>query len=558
VKRFFLIAALFATCAFLALFLIAPLSGVVIAGLRWELFCETWSHPVYQRGLFNALAIGIVSTALTLLIALPLALLIQRCRFAGKRIGEALLMAPLILPPFVGAIGITQVFGRFGMLNAILLKVGVCEPGAPIDWLGNYRFAAVCALEALHLYPIFYLTIAASLSRLDPALIQSARSLGASRWLVLRRIVLPLIKPGLLGGGLIVFVWSFTELGTPLMLGYERVTPVQIFNGLADLGGNPVPFALVVVLLALSLGLSWLAQSLLGRSQQWSSGRESSAVERPLGTLATVAAWLVLGGVIAGAILPHASVVLVALAKTWYGTVLPEAYTLAHFDQALRHESVVPGIRNSVIYSSLATVLALIIGGFIAWVSARWRPRGWRVLDALAMAPLAIPGVILAFAYLAFVSRFTWLREWLDPTRNPTILLAIAYAVRRLPHVVRAAHASLSQAPLVLEEAAASLGAGAAYRFRRITIPLIASGLIAGAVMTFSFSMLEVSDSLVLAQKHEFFPITKVIYELVTIIGPGPSLACAFATWAMAFLAAALCAGSLLIGRRGGGMLGEQ
>jgi iron(III) transport system permease protein len=165
------------------------------------------------------------------------------------------------------------------------------------------------------------------------------------------------------------------------------------------------------------------------------------------------------------------------------------------------------------------------------------------------MLPLAIPGVILAFGYLVMVMGIPSLRALFDPIRDPTAILIIAYAVRRLPHVVRAGAAGLAQVPPVYEEAAASLGAGLAQRLRRITFPLIAGSLAAGALLTFSFSMLEVSDSLILAQRHDAYPITKVLFELVNILGQGPAIACAFAVWAMLFLASCLWLSSAVLGR---------
>jgi iron(III) transport system permease protein len=538
--------ALFATAAFLMVFLLLPLFTVLAAGLRWGSLVETIFHPVYQRGFINSVVIGFVVTALSTCVALPLAAATTRYQFSGKRLAEVLLLSPMILPPFVGAIGVSQLFGQFGMVNSALIECGWIAPEQAIDWLGRYRFAAVCALETLHLFPILYLLLAASFARIDAGLIEAAQGLGAGRLRRWKSIVVPLLRPGLAAGILLVFVWSFTELGTPLMLGYDRVTPVQIFSGLADVHFNPTPFSLVVIMLVISAVLSFAAHR-FARGHFNNAAKEGGGPARVrLTGMRAVALWFALALVIVPAILPHIAVVLVAVAKCWYATALPASWTAEHIHQAMRHPQVIPGIRNSLAYAGMATVIALIIGTWIAWMSTRWKPVGWRALDALAMLPLAIPGIILAFGYLGMTTRFAVLKEWLDPLRDPTVLLIIAYAVRRLPHVVRASAAGLNQAPVIYEEAAASLGAGPFTRFRRITVPLIASSLLAGAVLTFSFSMLEVSDSLILAQKREFFPVTKVIFELVQIIGPGPAIACAFSVWAMLFLAAAFSAAALL------------
>jgi iron(III) transport system permease protein len=535
---------------FFAVFLLLPLGISVAQGLSPSVLAAALAHPLYRQGLLNAGAIALVSTLLTMLIALPLAWIGARYRFPGQRWLEPLALAPLILPPFVGAIGFAQLFGQFGAVNSLLATMGMITAGQGPDWLGDHRFAAVCVLEALHLYPILYLTTAASLARLDPSLIEAAQHLGAGPWTRFTRVVLPQIRPGVFGGGIVVLVWSFTELGTPLMLGYDRATPVQIYHGLSELGTNPLPFALVVILLVVSLALYLVARLVFLRRHDELVGRHAGAwVPRPLRGWRGVLAAMAVAAIVVCAAAPHAAVALIAVSGSWYGTVLPESLTLRHVERALAHPSVVPGVINSLIYAGGATLLALVIGTFIAWIGTRWRPRGWQLLDGLAMLPLAIPGVILAFGYLVMVMGIPQLRALFDPVRDPTAILIIAYAVRRLPHVVRAGAAGLAQVPVVYEEAAASLGAGLAQRLRRVTLPLVLGSLAAGALLTFSFSMLEVSDSLILAQRHDAFPITKVLFELVNIIGGGPAIACAFAVWAMLFLASALALASALLGR---------
>ena len=168
-------------------------------------------------------------------------------------------------------------------------------------------------------------------------------------------------------------------------------------------------------------------------------------------------------------------------------------------------------------------------------------------VDALAMLPLAVPGLILAFGYLALTRRGSFL-AFLDPARNPLILLVLAYAVRRLPYVVRSAAAGFEQASVTLEEAAQNLGASPIRALKRITLPLIMANLFSGGILAFAFAMLEVSDSLVLAQKQADYPIAKAIYELANILGEGPYLAAALGVWAMAFLGLTIAAASRSIG----------
>jgi iron(III) transport system permease protein len=146
----------------------------------------------------------------------------------------------------------------------------------------------------------------------------------------------------------------------------------------------------------------------------------------------------------------------------------------------------------------------------------------------------------------------TWLRHLLDVQENPTLLLIVAYAMRRLPYVVRSAVAGLQQTPVDLELAARNLGASGLRTLRRITVPLIAANLVAGALLAFAFAMLEVSDSLILAQRQTYWPITKAIYELFQRLGDGPYIASALGVWAMALLTLTILTASAFLGKKMG------
>ncbi|RMD84248.1 MAG: iron ABC transporter permease, partial [Lentisphaerae bacterium] len=426
--------------------------------------------------------------------------------------------------------------------------------GWHVDWLdGPGKFWLVCLVEALHLYPILYLNILAALGNVDGSLLQAAENLGASPWQRFRRITVPLIMPGIFAGVSIVFIWSFTELGTPLMLGFLRVTPVQIFNGITELETNPMPYTRVLVTMFISVIMYGGVRLFLRVPAHLTSATKGTG--QSIGhagrwtNLLTVVFFSV---IITLAILPHLSVILLAFTRDWYASILPEKYTLLHFRHALIHSYVVPSISNSIQYSLAATVLCLFISGVIALNSTRWRLPGAPLFDLAGMIPLAVPGLVMAFGYLALAIRIPYasLREMLDPLKNPLFFLILAYAVRRLPYGIRSLTAGLQQSPEELELAARSLGASPLTTLRRITIPLVISHILIAFLFVFSFSMLEVSDSLILAQTPGTFPITRAIYELSFILGSGPYIACAFGTWAMFFLAGTMFAAVRLLGKR--------
>ena len=178
---------------------------------------------------------------------------------------------------------------------------------------------------------------------------------------------------------------------------------------------------------------------------------------------------------------------------------------------------------------------------------------GRQILDALAMLPLAVPGLILAFGYLS-MTRDGQAFDFLIRNGDPILILVVAYAVRRLPYVVRSAAAGFQQTSTSLEEAAQNLGCPPAKTLFRVTFPLITANLIAGGLLAFSFAMLEVSDSLILAEQQQHFPITKAIYSLVTSLGNGQNLASALGVWSMVFLGITIVGAGIVLGRKLGSL----
>ena len=505
-----------------------------------------FSSPNYTIILANSVNLGLTVTLLTTLLSLPLALLLVRYNFPGKGVLNGLILIPMVLPPFVGAIGMRHLLARFGSVNLLLLDLGVINQ--PIDWLGGGSFWGVVILEALHLYPIMYLNLAAALANIDPSLEEAAKNMGASGFRLFRTVTFPLMLPGYFAGAIIVFIWAFTELGTPLVFEFREVVAVQIFSMVTDLHQNPMGYAFVVAVIVLTLFFFYLSKRILGgeRYEMLGRGHVVSAV-RTASVRVTVLAYVLVLGVSALALIPHAGVLLTSITSRWFLSVLPTEYTTQFYKEVFSQDLTLLSIKNSLLLSSLSTIIDVVLGVSIAYLLARKRVPGRGVLDALAMLPLALPGLVMAFGYIAAFSATP-----LDARINPVPLLIIAYAVRRLPYMVRAAYAGFQQSSVALEEAAMNLGASPIKTLYQITFPLIFANLVAGAVLAFSFAMLEVSDSLILALKEQNYPITKAIYALLGRIADGPYIASAMGMLGLLLLAGSLFVAGRFFGRRMG------
>ncbi|HET6430193.1 MAG TPA: iron ABC transporter permease, partial [Phycisphaerae bacterium] len=501
--------------AFLVLFLLVPLGWAVQSGffdrgaptLYW--FRQVFTDLNTAPALMNGVKVACVVTLGAFLVAVPLAMLGHHYDFPGKRLASGLLLVPMVLPPFVGAVAMQKFMALHGgSFNLILERLHLPE----VDWRGG-GFNVVVILEILHLYPIMYLNAAAAVANVDPTMIEASRNLGASRWRTFWRVILPLMAPGLFAGGTIVFIWSFTELGTPLMVGYERMLPVLIFQGLNKLENPAQTFSMVFVMLSSAVFMYGLGRVLFGRGAGAMMQRGVAAVAARPGRWAVAGIWLAFGTVTFLALLPHVGVMLQAFADEWGTTILPTRYTFGHMTKVFSESDTWNSIVNSLRYASLATVVDIVLGLCIAFLAVRMKVPGGSALDAMAMLPLAVPGLVIAGGYVLMTRPGSPLAA-IGPDADPMGILVIAYSVRRLPYMVRSISAGLKQTSVTLEEAARNLGAGPLRAALRITIPLIAANVVVGAILTFSFSMLEVSDSLVLAQKSPHFPITKQIYSL--------------------------------------------
>ena len=556
---------LFLLALFFGAFLIYPLIGLLGGAFlltdaqghktfTLSFFQLLIENRLYRLSFVNSFEIATLATTFTALVSIPLAVLFTRCRFPGRELLRPAMLAPLILPPFVGALGIKHIFARFGMVNLLLAKLGIISLAHPIDWLGASGFTGIVILEVLHLFPIFFLSVSAALVNIDPSLLDAAANLGASAWRRFTTITLPLARPGLFAGACIVFISAFTDLGTPLILNFSATVPTQIFNASVDANSEQIGYAFVVATLVIVMVFFLFVRRFGESASSLMPARAShAATEQTLSPWAGACATAVVAAFLFVSILPHIGVVLNSFAERWFFTILPTKISTQYYAEVFTNMTNASFVTNSLLYSGLSAFLDLGLGLVIAHLLAREIFPGKSLLDATAMLPLALPGLVLAFALLMSYNLHGWW-AWINPRVDPTFLLVISYALRRLPYIVRAAYAGYQQTSITLEEASLNLGAGRWRTFTRITLPLIAPSLIAGTILTFCFAMLEVSDSLILAMETRFAPITRGIYEIMGRPSPdSAALACALGVLAIGLLGGGLLLGSRLMGQRFGG-----
>jgi iron(III) transport system permease protein len=515
-----------AILAFLALFLILPVGSVfysafVNADGSFTLghFAAFFSQTLMMEAFLNSLHVAVMSALVAALIAVPLAYFTVRFRFRGAILIQTLGVLPLIMPPFVGAVAMQLIFGRSGSVNLLLDEwLGVTIP--IMEGLNGVIF-----VESIHYFPFILMNLTVALRNIDGAMEEAAQNLGARGWRLFWRVIFPLSLPGFVAGVSLVFVKVFDDLGTPLVLGTTNMLAPQAYLRITQVGlDDPLGYVISVIMIAFSILALWLsARVLKGRDYSTIQKGGTSIQRRTLSRGASVLAYGWIGLVLLVVLSPHVGVLLLSFARVWSFAPLPDAYTLAHYATIFQDSSSM--IRNTLVYCGLAATIDVILGVAISYLILRTRLPARQWLDWTASAALAIPGIVLAIGYLRFFKGVT-LPFTGTLLTSTWVLIMLAYAIRRLPYALRACYASLQQINVSLEEAAESLGATKLSSIRRVVVPLMAGGILAGFVTSFITAAVELSATILLTSAESQAPMSYGIYlYMQSAAGRGPGAA---------------------------------
>ena len=540
--------------AFLLLFVFYPLTRIFYDAFTNEAghftlvnFQEFFTDSFYLRSLWRSLLLGVGAVITTSIVGIAVAFLLVRYDFPYRKTFSYLTMLPMILPPLVGVLGFVFILGRAGTLNVILM-----------DWFGMthpinfvYGVHGVLLVETVHLFPMMTLSILDALARVDPSLEEAAQGIGAKGWRRFWDITLPLTTPGYISGALLVFIWTFADFITPLVLGVQDLLAPQAYLNIVQFVDRRI-FRMGIVISALLVLLAIffvLAARQYVAIKDYSSLSYSKVERRRLGP---VMRWLAVGFLsflMFVSFIPQVGVFLAAVGRGWSLTPLPIHYTLEFFEQV--SVETPKFIINSLVYCGIAVVLCIVIGVPMAWIMTRTQAPGRGAMDALTTLMLAIPGTAVGIAY---VRAFNFPLPVFDaPLTGMWIIMPLVLAVRRLPYTVRGSYSSLLLVHKSMEEAAENVGATKLRTFKDITVPLVWKGILVGALFSFITSIQEASSSIFLTLGgREMIP-----YGIFSFYIAGSQSQAA----ALGVILIALCAISLFIvnriaGTRVGGLFG--
>jgi len=512
---------------FLFVFLIVPVAMVIFVAfqdpntgaLTLVNFVDFFNSSLFRESFFNSFYVALMSVLLSSAIALPLAYFTTRFNFGGAILIQTLGIVPLIMPPFVGAVAMLLLFGENGSVNLIIN-----------DWFGftipfMEGLNGVILVESIHYFPFILINLSAALINVDRSMEESAQNLGAAGIRLFRRIVFPLAMPGYVAGASLVFLKVFDDLGTPLLLNINNMLAPQAYLRISSIGiSDPMGYVISVILVAFSLFSLWVAfLAIKGKDYATIQKGGGGLMKRDLQPWEKIGCYAVIILILLAVLSPHIGLALLSFGTVWSFSVLPDAYTFAHYGNMLRTADQY--IYNTLLYAGLAALIDVVLGTAIAYLVLRTKLIGRKWLDFIAMGAVAVPGVVLGIGYLRTFVEFNV--PIVDkPLSSWWVIIVIALAIRRLPYALRACFAALQQVSIMLEEAAENLGATKYRALRRIVVPLMSGGILAGFITSFATASVELSATIMLVSAESDAPLAYGIYEFMqSAAGRGPGAA---------------------------------
>ncbi|GAA5350665.1 ABC transporter permease [Streptococcus uberis] len=453
-------------------------------------FVTFFSKDYYVETLFNSFKVSVVATLLSLIVGTVLAYAFAMYRFKGKKYLQILIIIASMSAPFVGAYSWILLLGR----NGVITKWLATTFGFPkID---IYGFLGIVLVFTLQLFPLVFLYVSGALKSMDNSLLEAAESMGVTGTKKLTKIVLPLLVPTLLAAALLVFMRAFSDFGTPMLIGEGyRTFPVLVYSQfISEVGGNSA-FASALAIIAITIALIiFLIQKYLAQKNSFSMNSLHPIEPKNISGLKKVMVYTGVYGLIGLSVLPQVYLIYTSFLKT-SGMIFVKGYSLNSYRQAFDRMGV--SILNTLRIPLMALILVLVFATFISYLSVRKRNPFTSLIDSMSMVPYIVPGTVLGIAFITAFNTGIAGSGFLAII-GTSLVMIISLAIRRLPYTIRSSVAALQQISPSIEEAAASLGSSKINTFIKITIPMMLSGIISGAILSWITMISELSTSILL------------------------------------------------------------
>ena len=505
--------ALFALILVYPMFLLLKESVVNPQGqFTWENFVKFFSQPYYSRTIGNSFKVTVAITFVTLLLGIPLSYFYSFYQLKGAKLVFVISILCSMSAPFIGAYSWILLLGRSGVITVLLRKAGIELPSI-------YGFNGILLVQTLKLFPLVFIYMNGAFRNIDNTLIEASANLGCTGVKRFFKVILALCMPTVLAAALIVFMRAFADFGTPLLIGEGyRTFPVEIYNQYLGENGTDHNFAAAISVIAIVI------TALVFFLQKWATGHFRFSINalhpiqkrNPHG-LAGALMYLYTYLLLAMAFLPQVYIIYLSF-RNCDQAVFKPGFSMGNYQNAMRH-LLGRSVRNTIFIGAGALAVIIIFAVLIAYLVVRRSSVLNHTIDTLSMLPYIMPGsvigiaLVLAFGHKPFALTGT------------VLIMIISFVIRRMPYTIRSANATLMQIPMSIEEASISLGTSKLKTFVSITVPMMSSGILSGAILSWVSIVTELSSSIILYNNRN---ITLTMSAYVAISRGNYGLACAF------------------------------
>lgn len=508
------------TFIFVLIFLIVPLINVLKESLidsttlkmTTSNYLKIFTKKYYYKSFFNSLVVCTISTILATLIGVPLAYVMTRYNVPWKAFIYILIIISMLMPPFIGAYSWIILLGRNGIIVRNLAKIG-------IHLSSIYGMKGIILVFTLQYYPHVFMYVQGSLNSIDSSLEEAAESLGVSKLKRIMSITFPLVLPAITSGMLIVFLTSFADFGTPMLIGesYSTLSVLTYNQFISEMGGNSgIAASLGVIMISISTIILMLQRYILAKKNYHMNALRPPAVIK-LKKGKRFLATLFCGIIVFISMLPQVIVVISSFLKT-KGPIFYRQFSLDNYKSILY--KVPTSILHTFEYSTLAIIIMVFAGMLISYVLVRRKNVFSSILDMSVMLPYTLPGTVFGIALILTFNKGPLILT------GTWIILVISYVIRKLPYTIRSSTAVLYQTDKSIEEASINLGVPPFKTFWKVTAPLMIKGTAAGAVLSWVTTINELSSTIIL-YAGATATITVEVYSEVFVnnYGTGAALA---------------------------------
>ncbi|VTU57245.1 iron ABC transporter permease [Lactobacillus paracasei] [Dolosigranulum pigrum] len=478
------------------LFLVYPIINVTRQALYVDdklslgNFVTFFSESYYANTLWNSFKVSLTVTFFAVFLGTTLAYLFSMFKFKGKKILQILIIIASMSAPFIGAYSWILLLGRNGVITNWLVTY------LNFPRIDIYGFSGIVLVFTLQLFPLVFLYVSGAMQSIDSSILEAAESMGSKGFKRIFNVIIPLLTPTLLASALLVFMRSFADFGTPMLIGEGyRTFPVLIYTEfVSEVGGNAAfasSLAIVAIVIALTI---FLAQRYIANMFSFSISSLHPIVPKKLTTGKNILVYIFVYGIVFLAILPQLYLTYTSFLKT-SGMIFVPGYSLDSYRIAFNRMGT--AIFNTFRIPLMALIIVLVFATLVAYLAVRKKNTITSMIDTLSMIPYIVPGTVLGIAFLSSFNTGIAGTGLLTIT-GTAFIMVMSLSIRRLPYTIRSSVASLLQIDPSIEEAAESLGSSRINTFIKITIPMMLSGIISGAILSWITMISELSTSILL------------------------------------------------------------